>query len=232
MSKFHRRRASGADWLCALRGLMIDYIASSHASRRLGLSGMCASRRTSSAQAMDGCYCAPKVGAGRGVGIDWIPCATAEQLASMTPTTMTRNTQKSSQAAHCIPKKPKNPASVAEPAVLPRPVGNHWAPFHHHLPSGERCGPGRRRLHGREYRDGLHRLGQRSGRGGGIRASARRGQLGTPPITAGNRNYPQYAGDDSLWTAQAGRQRPVPRRVVRPQESRSHGALTVIAARR
>ena len=138
----HRRRASGADWLCALRGLMIDYIASSHASRRLGLSGMCASRRTSSAQAMDGCYCAPKVGAGRGVGIDWIPCATAEQLASMTPTTMTRNTQKSSQAAHCIPKKPKNPASVAEPAVLPRPVGNHWAPFHHHLPSGERCGPG------------------------------------------------------------------------------------------
>lgn len=88
-----------------------------------------------------GFYCAPNVGAGRGVGIDWIPCATAEQLASTTPSMMTMSTHPTMQEAACIPKKPKNPAFAAEPTVMPRLVGNHWAPFHH-LPSGDRCGPG------------------------------------------------------------------------------------------
>jgi hypothetical protein len=50
------------------------------------------------------------------VGTDWIPCATAEQLASATPAAMTKTAHPRTQAAIHAPKKPKNPAFAAAPA--------------------------------------------------------------------------------------------------------------------
>lgn len=122
---------------------------------------------------------------------------------------MTRNTQNSTQAAHCIPKKPKNPAFAAEPAVMPRPVGNHWAPFHHHLPSGERCRPGGCGCTAASIGMGFTGWANAADEAAAYGPARGGGNLALPDY-CGQQKYPQCAGDDSLWTAQAGRQRPVP----------------------